>query len=206
MTKFTKVVAVVAAAVALTACGRAPMTGSASPAALAAAAAKKQLPSRSAASLSEFVTNLGAWTFAYYDVNKDGKVTEAEAQSQMLPDETFAAADLNHDGFSSGEEFARFIAVNFNTASMSQIRAGVAALFATLDANKDGLLQPAEVVPTQGVPAPKAGEFSLLSTKASKVSAAEFAAADETKDGVLVRSEFEDLYVAVNKRALGVKK
>lgn len=206
MTKLTKVVAVVAAAVALTACGRAPMTGSTSPAALAAAAAKKQLPSRSAASLNDYVSNVGAWAFAYYDANKDGRITEAEAQSKVLPDETFAASDLNHDGFSSAEEFARFVATNLNTASMSQMRAGLAELFKALDQNKDGLLQAAEVVPAEGVPTAKAGQFSLLSAKAGKVSQAEFAAADETKDGVLVRSEFEDLFVAVNKRMLAVKK
>lgn len=205
MSKITKVAAVLVAAVALSACGRAPMANSMNPSAMSAAA-KAKLPSRSAAGLSEYVSNVGAWAFAHFDANKNGTISEAEAQSKRLPDNTFAAADLNHDGQASQEEFARFVATNVNTAAMSKLRTSLAATFTALDTNKDGVLQAAEVVPTQGVPAAKAGQFELLSVTSTAATAAEFAAADETKDGVLVRSEFEDLFVLVNKRMFGAAK
>ena len=43
--------------------------------------------------------------FTALDTNKDGKVSPAEAQRNTLVSDNFAAADKNHDGFLSKDEF-----------------------------------------------------------------------------------------------------
>ena len=43
--------------------------------------------------------------FTALDANKDGKVSPAEAQRNTLVSDNFAAADKNHDGFLSKDEF-----------------------------------------------------------------------------------------------------
>jgi Ca2+-binding EF-hand superfamily protein len=46
-----------------------------------------------------------ALVFTALDANKDGKVSQAEAQKNAMVSQDFAAADKNHDGFLSKEEF-----------------------------------------------------------------------------------------------------
>jgi Ca2+-binding EF-hand superfamily protein len=43
--------------------------------------------------------------FTALDANKDGKVSPAAAQRNTLVSDNFAAADKNHDGFLSKDEF-----------------------------------------------------------------------------------------------------
>ena len=43
--------------------------------------------------------------FTALDTNKDGKVSQAEAQRNTMVSDNFAAADKNHDGFLSKDEF-----------------------------------------------------------------------------------------------------
>jgi Ca2+-binding EF-hand superfamily protein len=43
--------------------------------------------------------------FTALDTNKDGKVSQAEAQRNTMVSDHFAAADKNHDGFLSKDEF-----------------------------------------------------------------------------------------------------
>jgi hypothetical protein len=46
-----------------------------------------------------------AVVFAALDVNKDGQVSQAEAQKNMLVAQNFAQADTNKDGMLSKAEF-----------------------------------------------------------------------------------------------------
>jgi hypothetical protein len=46
-----------------------------------------------------------ALVFAALDTNKDGKVSQAEAQRNTMVSQDFADADKNHDGFLSKDEF-----------------------------------------------------------------------------------------------------
>ena len=46
-----------------------------------------------------------ALVFTALDTNKDGKISPAEAQRNALVNQNFAAADKNHDGFLSKDEF-----------------------------------------------------------------------------------------------------
>ena len=43
--------------------------------------------------------------FTALDANKDGKISQAEAQKNPFVAQNFTAADKNHDGFLSKEEF-----------------------------------------------------------------------------------------------------
>ena len=43
--------------------------------------------------------------FTALDANKDGKVSQHEAQKNPMVAQDFAAADKNHDGFLSKDEF-----------------------------------------------------------------------------------------------------
>lgn len=43
--------------------------------------------------------------FTALDTNKDGKIGPAEAQRNTMVSENFSAADKNHDGFLSKDEF-----------------------------------------------------------------------------------------------------
>jgi opacity protein-like surface antigen len=43
--------------------------------------------------------------FTALDTNKDGKVSPAEAQKNVMVSDNFSAADKNHDGFLSKDEF-----------------------------------------------------------------------------------------------------
>ena len=43
--------------------------------------------------------------FTALDTNKDGKISQAEAQRNIMVSENFADADKNHDGFLSKDEF-----------------------------------------------------------------------------------------------------
>lgn len=47
-----------------------------------------------------------AAVFAALDANKDGKVSQAEAQRNTMVSQDFTDADKNHDGFLSRDEFA----------------------------------------------------------------------------------------------------
>ena len=47
-----------------------------------------------------------AAVFAALDANKDGKVSQAEAQRNTIVSQDFTDADKNHDGFLSRDEFA----------------------------------------------------------------------------------------------------
>lgn len=44
--------------------------------------------------------------FTALDANKDGKVSQAEAQRNVMVSQNFAAADTNKDGSLSKDEFA----------------------------------------------------------------------------------------------------
>lgn len=44
--------------------------------------------------------------FTALDANKDGKVSQAEAQRNTMVSQSFAAADKDHDGFLTKDEFA----------------------------------------------------------------------------------------------------
>lgn len=46
-----------------------------------------------------------ALVFTALDADKDGKVTQAEAQKNALVTQSFGMADANHDGALSKEEF-----------------------------------------------------------------------------------------------------
>lgn len=46
-----------------------------------------------------------AAVFTALDANKDGKVSQAEAQRNMMVSQDFTDADKNHDGFLSKDEF-----------------------------------------------------------------------------------------------------
>ncbi len=46
-----------------------------------------------------------ALVFSALDTNKDGKVSQAEAQRNTIVSQGFADADRNHDGFLSKDEF-----------------------------------------------------------------------------------------------------
>ena len=43
--------------------------------------------------------------FTALDANKDGKISQAEAQRNALVGQNFTAADKDHDGFLSKDEF-----------------------------------------------------------------------------------------------------
>ncbi len=43
--------------------------------------------------------------FAALDTNKDGKVSQAEAQRNTMVSQSFADTDKNHDGYLSKDEF-----------------------------------------------------------------------------------------------------
>lgn len=43
--------------------------------------------------------------FTALDTNKDGKISQAEAQRNTMVSQNFADADKNHDGFLSKDEF-----------------------------------------------------------------------------------------------------
>ncbi len=43
--------------------------------------------------------------FTALDTNKDGKISQAEAQRNTMVSDNFAAADKNHDGSLSKDEF-----------------------------------------------------------------------------------------------------
>jgi len=43
--------------------------------------------------------------FTALDTNKDGKISQAEAQRNAMVSQSFADADKNHDGFLSKDEF-----------------------------------------------------------------------------------------------------
>lgn len=166
-------------------------------------------PKQGISSIYAVLQNAGEWTYAILDMNKDGKVTEAEAQTVKFSDATFAKADFNHDAVLLHEEFSRWYATTVSPASANGVRAHLAEDFGKLDADKDGFLSSAEA----GIPNPakKLGHVVGLVIEGETLiecggfHAADFKAADETGDGKLVRSEFEDLWSLSIKRRLGVK-
>ena len=92
---------------------------------------------------------------------------------------------------------------------MSAVRAHLAEDFAKLDTNKDGFLVAAEVGIAQvdkviGHPVGLELEGNEL-VRCGGFHASDVKKADETGDGKLVRSEFEDLWALSIKRKLGVK-
>lgn len=166
-------------------------------------------PKQGISSIYTVLQNAGAWTYTVLDLNKDGKVSEAEAQTVRFSDATFAKADFNHDATLLREEFDRWYATAVSPASANGVRAHLAEDFGKLDADKDGFLSKAEA----GIPNPakKLGhpvgliiEGETL-VECGSFHAADFKAADETGDAKLVRSEFEDLWALSIKRRLGVK-
>lgn len=166
-------------------------------------------PKQGISSIYAVLQNAGAWTFAVLDLNKDGKVSEAESQTVKFSDATFAKADFNHDATLLREEFDRWYATAVSPASANGVRAHLAEDFGKLDADKDGFLSSAEA----GIPDPakKLGHAVGLIIEGETLVecggfvAADFKAADETGDAKLVRSEFEDLWALSIKRRLGVK-
>lgn len=166
-------------------------------------------PKQGISSIYTVLQNAGEWTYAILDMNKDGKVSEAEAQTVKFSDATFAKADFNHDAVLLHEEFTRWYATAVSPASANGVRAHLAEDFGKLDADKDGFLSSAEA----GIPNPagKVGHAIGLVIEGETLiecggfHAADFKAADETGDGKLVRSEFEDLWSLSIKRRLGVK-
>lgn len=166
-------------------------------------------PKQGLGSIFNVIQNAGGWTWAVIDINGDGKATEAEAQTRKFSDATFAKADFNHDSVLLREEFDRWYATAVSPAGANGVRAHLAEDFAKLDANKDGFLSSAEA----GIPNPakKLGHaIGLIIDGETLVECggfapADFAAADETGDKQLVRSEFEDLWSLSIKRRLGVK-
>jgi Ca2+-binding EF-hand superfamily protein len=87
-------------------------------------------------SKEEFDAYMAKWTFNRYDTNRDGKVSfeEWKAADPTADMATFKKIDTNGDGFVSPEE--GLAAVH---------RKGVFnELFATIDTNKDGMIDRAE--------------------------------------------------------------
>ena len=196
----------------VSACGVNPALTAASKNGAGFGASKKQTqtgPKQGMGSIYTVIQNAGAWTWAIIDINGDGKATEAEAQTRKFSDATFAKADFNHDAVLLREEFDRWYATAVSPASANGVRTHLAEDFVKLDANKDGFLSSAEA----GIPDPakKLGHaIGLIIEGETLVEcggfvAADFKAADETGDGQLVRSEFEDLWSLSIKRRLGVK-
>lgn len=173
------------------------------------AAGKARPPVQSMGQIYNVITNSGTWYWTLADLNKDGTVTEAEAQTSNWSDELFAAVDANHDASVANEEFTRWYATKSGPASATAVRKHLAGDFAKLDANKDGFLVKSEV----GIKDPEAVlghpiELRLGDTRLVECSgfvAADFTKADETKDGKLVRAEFEDLWAYTIQRKLRVK-
>ena len=172
-------------------------------------AAKPAGPKQGISSIFTVIQNAGAWTWAVIDLNNDGKVSEAEAQTRKFSDATFAKADFNHDAVLLREEFDRWYSTTVSPASANGVRAHLAEDFAKLDTNQDGFLSSAEA----GIPNPakKLGHVIGLQIEGETLvecggfAAEDFKSADETGDGQLVRSEFEDLWSLSIKRRLGVK-
>lgn len=177
-------------------------------------------PTQSISAVYEVIANAGGWLYATIDLNKDGKITEAEAQTTGFADATLAAADFNHDAVLTNEEFGRWYSTKVGPASADAVRKHLAADHAKLDSNKDGFVTPEEAgiapAPTPapgGVPAiekklghPLGLEVDGLElVRCGGFNSADFKAADETGDGKLVRSEFEDLWSLTIKRRLNVK-
>jgi hypothetical protein len=196
----------------LSACGTNPAFNAQAAKGHGLTASKKAQPTGPKQGISSIYTVLqsaGSWTFAVLDLNKDAKVSEAEAQTVKFSDATFAKADFNHDAVLLREEFDRWYATVVSPASANGVRAHLAEDFAKLDADKDGFLSSAEA----GIPNPakKLGHAVGLIIEGETLvecggfAAADFKAADETGDAKLVRSEFEDLWALSIKRRLGVK-
>lgn len=166
-------------------------------------------PKQGISSIYTVLQSAGAWTFAVLDLNKDSKVSEAEAQTVKFSDATFGKADFNHDAVLLREEFDRWYATAVSPASANGVRAHLAEDFAKLDADKDGFLSGAEAgianpAKVLGHPVGLVIEGETL-VECGGFVAADFKTADETRDGKLVRSEFEDLWALSIKRRLGVK-
>lgn len=188
-------------------CGVHPNTAAVRTGALTAQAAKK--PVQSLSSVYNVINNAGEWTYANLDLNHDDHISEAEAQTAGLPDATFAAADFSHDSVLTHEEFGRWYATKIVPGCAEGVRKHLADDFAKLDKNKDGFLTSDEVgIPQPGTvlghPIGLELDGTTLVTCPAFV-AADFKAADETADGKLVRSEFEDLWALSIKRRLNVK-
>jgi hypothetical protein len=174
--------------------------------AINAQAAKKP---QSLSAVYEVINNAGEWTYKNLDLNHDDRISEAEAQTAGLPDNTFAAADFSHDAVLTHEEFGRWYATKIVPGCADGVRAHLAGDFAKLDKNKDGFLTSDEAgIPNPGAVLGHAVGLELDGTTlvtCPGFEAADFKAADETKDGKLVRSEFEDLWALSIKRRLAVK-
>jgi Ca2+-binding EF-hand superfamily protein len=76
--------------------------------ALSQASAEPAAPSAAASSLSSAFNSL--------DANKDGQLTEAEAQASRVVAQNFASADANKDGMVTREEFSSAFTLNSSTA------------------------------------------------------------------------------------------
>ncbi|MDB5098059.1 MAG: hypothetical protein JWM80_2480 [Cyanobacteria bacterium RYN_339] len=189
-------------------CGVAPNAANVRNGVIAAQAAKKP---QSLSAVYEVINNAGEWTYKNLDLNSDDHISEAEAQTAGLPDATFGAADYSHDSVLTHEEFGRWYATKIVPGCAEGVRKHLADDFAKLDKNKDGFLSQEEVgIPTP-TPANVLGHPIGLELDGTTLvtcpgfNAVDFKSADETKDGKLVRAEFEDLWALSIKRRLNVK-
>lgn len=190
------------AALSLSACGsqlRGPALGKLTP--------NAQLGARSLNQLLHYPDVVASWAVRMLDLNGDGVVNEAEAQSSGLNDELFDALDRSvahevADGFVGQQELMVFLKGEGGGLDVPTLRAKLNEAYNLADATKDGFLQANEALVPGAVPAPLTGVLRV-NVAAQRVTPQDISAADTTRDGQLTRAEFEDLFVITARRALG---
>lgn len=195
-----KILGLVAATLALAACGVPYQTVSLS---------KQSTVDYSAASttaLKKGFTKLHKAIFAKIDTSADRYIDEYEA-GPYISLKDFAKMDKNHDGKISYNYFMdyatanTFLGITFsqdNAAKfMKRVRGDLGWFFPRLDGDRDGLLQTAELAPAKIAATGIGFTYDNLNInfKLKEFTAEDITAADMTKDSAISPAEFEDLYL-----------
>lgn len=148
--------------------------------------------------------------FAKKDINQDGALSEAEAAPNFdLRD--FRRADTDRNGALSYAEFEKFARLDILSIGLDsperfakRTRDKLRDDFWHLDRDEDGMLSLKDLNPDKLQK--RRMRFVYPSIKfevaITRINPEDFAQADETKDGWLVESEFENLYVYAVLRAI----
>lgn len=170
---------------------------------------QRTVGARSVPTLQLYPEMIAQWLVRQMDLNGDGVVNEAEAQTRGFSRETFNEMDLAVsrevlDGHITPIEMATYLGLETSGGlTISELRRLMGEAYGRADATKNGMVEAQEALAPGAIPPAFTGTLKV-NAPSGNATPQDVAAADFTRDGVLTRAEFEDLCVIVTRRVLGL--